>query len=76
LIKVFSVAALLLVLGACGTSLPVAGKPAPAGPPPPPMSGDTIVCPADVKQCPDGSYVSRNPGNGCIFDPCPGARIQ
>ena len=76
MIKIFFAAALLLLLGACGASLPVAGKPAPAGPPPPSMSDDAIVCQADVKQCPDGSYVSRNPDNGCAFAPCPGERTQ
>jgi len=29
-------------------------------------------CPADVNQCTDGSYVSRNPAKGCAFNPCPG----
>lgn len=28
------------------------------------------VCTADVKECADGSYVSRNPKNNCEFDPC------
>jgi hypothetical protein len=50
-----------------------AGKPLPVAPPPPPMSDEGIFCTADVKQCPDGSFVSRNPANGCAFDPCPGA---
>jgi hypothetical protein len=63
-------AALLLTLSACGTG---AGKPLPVAPPPPPMPDEGIFCTADVKQCPDGSFVSRNPANGCAFDPCPGA---
>jgi hypothetical protein len=63
-------AALLLVVSACGTG---AGKPLPAAPPPPLLSGEGIVCAADVKPCPDGSFVSRNPANGCAFDACPGA---
>ena len=29
------------------------------------------VCTADVQQCPDGSYVSRDPANNCNFKPCP-----
>jgi hypothetical protein len=74
LTKILIAASLLLMLGACGASAvqPVKGKPSPAGPPPPAMPGDAIVCPADVKQCADGSYVSRNPDNGCAFNPCPG----
>jgi len=78
-IKVLIAASLLLTLAACGTPFPgqpIAGKPSPAGPPPPPMPDDPIVCAADVKQCPDGSYVSRNPANGCAFDACPGAGKQ
>ena len=33
----------------------------------------TIVCTQDVKQCPDGSIVVRDPLNGCQFERCPGA---
>jgi hypothetical protein len=32
---------------------------------------DAIVCAMDVKECPDGSFVSRNPEKGCEFDSCP-----
>ncbi len=28
------------------------------------------ICPADVKQCADGSYVKRNPEKKCEFDKC------
>jgi len=76
MIRALAAAALLLMLAACGTSPSVAGKPSPAAPPPPPMSDDPIVCAADVKQCPDSTYVSRNPANGCAFDLCPGASNQ
>ena len=74
--NILAAAALLLMLAACGTSPapPAAGKPSPAGPPP--MPDDPIVCTADVKQCPDGSTVSRNPARGCAFEPCPGAGPQ
>lgn len=34
------------------------------------------VCTADVFQCPDGSYVSRNNRNYCDFYPCPDTRAQ
>ena len=34
-------------------------------------TGYMIVCTQDVKQCPDGSYVSRV-GHRCEFDACPG----
>lgn len=68
------IAAVALVLAAgCGAPAPKAKKPSPPGPPPPEMSNETIVCPADVQACPDGSFVARDPDNGCVFRPCPGA---
>ena len=70
--KALITAALLVMLGACGTG----GADTTVQPPPPPMSDDPIVCAADVKQCPDSTYVSRNPANGCAFDLCPGASNQ
>lgn len=30
-----------------------------------------IACTMDVKTCPDGSFVSRDPSNGCKFKSCP-----
>ena len=36
-----------------------------------PEDEDPVFCTADVKQCADGSFVSRDPENGCAFDPCP-----
>ena len=36
-------------------------------------SNDGLVCAADVKQCSDGSYVSRDSGNNCEFAACPSA---
>jgi len=30
-----------------------------------------VSCPQDVKRCPNGDFVSRNPDNNCRFDPCP-----
>ena len=32
---------------------------------------ETIFCTADVKSCPDGSFVARDPNLGCAFPPCP-----
>lgn len=29
-----------------------------------------VVCTMDVKECPDGSFVSRDPTNNCEFFPC------
>jgi hypothetical protein len=29
-----------------------------------------IICQDDVKQCEDGTYVTRNPYNDCLFDNC------
>jgi hypothetical protein len=81
--RVLAAAALLFTLGACGSagtdavtqpaSPPITSKPSPYAPPPPPMPEDGIACTADVRQCPDGSFVSRNPARGCAFAPCPGA---
>lgn len=34
--------------------------------------GEIIACPQDVRQCPDGTYVSRDPGQNCAFRDCPG----
>eukprot|EP00546_Thalassionema_frauenfeldii_P004322 CAMPEP_0178911546 /NCGR_PEP_ID=MMETSP0786-20121207/9760_1 /TAXON_ID=186022 /ORGANISM="Thalassionema frauenfeldii, Strain CCMP 1798" /LENGTH=681 /DNA_ID=CAMNT_0020584015 /DNA_START=360 /DNA_END=2405 /DNA_ORIENTATION=- len=34
-------------------------------------SEETTFCTKDVRTCPDGSYVGRDPSNGCEFDPCP-----
>jgi hypothetical protein len=55
---------------------PKAGKLLPYAPPPPPMPETGIACAADVRQCPDGSFVSRNPDHACAFAPCPGAGQQ
>ena len=38
-----------------------------------PSSGQ-LVCTMDVKMCPDGSYVARNPDMGCEFNACPPLR--
>lgn len=32
---------------------------------------EEIVCATDVNECPDGSFVSRNPANGCALPDCP-----
>lgn len=32
------------------------------------------ICTADVRVCPDGSVVQRNPDLNCQFDPCPDAQ--
>jgi hypothetical protein len=77
---------LMLALTGCGSASEAARQPAPAQgtaatvpaapvPPPPPIpEEDAIVCPADVKLCPDGSYVARDPAKRCEFHPCPGER--
>ena len=33
-------------------------------------SPDEIVCAQDVKECPDGTFVARDPLLGCEFPPC------
>ena len=30
-----------------------------------------VMCTADVKQCPDGTFVGRDHSNKCKFKPCP-----
>ena len=65
----------LLALAACNTDTTAPSPsrpPLPAAPPPPPMPDEVGSCPADVNQCADGSYVSRNPARSCAFNPCPG----
>jgi hypothetical protein len=32
---------------------------------------DLIMCAMDVQECPDGSFVARNPEDNCNFYPCP-----
>lgn len=77
MIRALAAGGLLLILTACDT-LPAqphaqgSRKPAPAGPPPPPMPDGPLVCPADVKLCSDGRYVSRSPAKECEFDACSG----
>jgi hypothetical protein len=78
--KALVAAALLVMLGACGMNgadntvqpAPRASQALPPAPPPPPMPEEGGACAADVKQCPDGSFVSRIPAKGCTFAPCPG----
>ena len=43
------------------------------------LSGDQdekVFCAQDVKQCSDGTYVSRNPKNKCEFDKCPEPKLS
>ena len=83
MIKVLAAAVLLVTLTACGSGAdPIAkqaapaaaDKPLPFAPPPPPLQEEGGACTADVHQCPDGSFVSRNAAQGCSFDPCPDTR--
>jgi hypothetical protein len=37
---------------------------------------DDVACTEDAKECPDGSYVSRDPENGCEFYECPEEDIE
>jgi len=41
-----------------------------------PDSGDGVVCAADVQECSDGSFVSRNPNNNCEFFTCSAGNNQ
>ena len=56
------------IAGRCGynPAPPAAQAPAPAYPTAP-------SCPTDYKVCPNGTAVTRNPGDGCNFYACPGA---
>ncbi len=40
-----------------------------------PESKSQVFCPQDVRQCPDGSWVGRDPDNHCRFRPCPDGSI-
>jgi len=33
-------------------------------------NNNDIFCTDDVNECPDGTFVSRDPNNGCNFEPC------
>ena len=35
-------------------------------------ANDQLYCTADVKECPDGSFVARNPEKNCEFEECLG----
>lgn len=37
---------------------------------------EPVFCPTDMKECPDGSSVSRDPENNCQFRACPPAEKQ
>jgi hypothetical protein len=85
--KMLAAAVLLVALTACAStgtataakpaSQPASGKALPFAPPPPSMSVEEgIMCAADVRQCADGSSVSRNAAKACAFDPCPGETQQ
>jgi hypothetical protein len=76
-VNVFLSVLLLFTLAACNPVLdtptrPSSGKPLPYAPPPPPLPDEVGACAAVVRQCQDGSFVSRNPDLSCSFDPCPG----
>lgn len=86
MIKTLTAALLLLTLAACNSngvasgSQPAAksasGRTLPAAPPPPEVKEEGASCIADVKQCADGSFVSRDAANNCAFKPCPGEGKQ
>jgi hypothetical protein len=64
---------LLLTLAACNAGpAPTRTRELPPAPPPPTIADDLGACAADVRQCPDGSFVARDPARRCAFAPCPG----
>ncbi|MEW6716563.1 MAG: extracellular solute-binding protein [Chloroflexota bacterium] len=73
-IVVLVVLMLSMVLAACKPTPTPTPTPSPV--PPPEVEEEVeepegVVCPEDVTECPDGSFVARNPDNNCEFDPCP-----
>lgn len=40
-----------------------------------PATREQVFCPQDVRQCPDGSWVGRDPDNNCRFRPCPDGKL-
>jgi hypothetical protein len=44
---------------------------APAEPAPPVAASKNVACTMEAKACPDGTYVGRDPAQGCKFKPCP-----
>lgn len=42
-----------------------------APPLPPPTPTEAVACTQDAKECPDGSFVGRDPKNNCEFVACP-----
>lgn len=41
-----------------------------------PADNDPIACTMDAQECPDGSYVGRDPENNCEFFACPAAETN
>ena len=64
IVAVFIVLFVLLFLAACGKKELTNGENADAD------TIDQIYCTADVQECPDGSFVARDPKNNCEFKVC------
>ena len=62
---------LILALVACTAPTDIQ-EPKPTLPPQEDIE-EPIFCTQDVQECPDGSYVGRNPDNNCEFFACPEA---
>jgi outer membrane lipoprotein-sorting protein len=58
--KLFFLLVLVVVLFGCSQKQPV---------------NDAKACSEDAKECPDGSFVSRNPDLDCEFNPCPSSSV-
>lgn len=75
--KVLFAVALLVMLAACSTPgdvhNPTAHRPLPYAPPPPPLPDQGRDCASDLRVCPGGRLVGRDPARDCAFDACPGA---
>ena len=54
-------------------SLAACAEPAPQ--PAAPVEAEPKLCPADVQECADGSFVARDPENNCQFKPCPAPTV-
>jgi hypothetical protein len=60
ILGIFTIFAIMLIFFGCSSNEETTKTAAP----------DKAVCAQDVKECADGSYVSRDPANGCEFKSC------
>ncbi len=71
---ILSISMLVLFIAGCGE--PVSDTDDTSVPADNLTPDEPVVCAQDAKECPDGSYVSRDPTNDCEFDACPELEID